>query len=953
VTLPPWVNVTLNVTYPGGLGQQAQNLTFLGRTGDVYQYGLNFTNTTATGTYSVSAGGCDASNNCGTASRTFEARSGFRFHGVSTDQENGGSPLLLAFSLTDSSGAVAFQFQSLANGTYNQTVYSDTYNRVDANLTSDKLRLTTVPITATAYNPMLFGNIPAVRIGAGAVKGLYISTRLTYGAANVTINYSGYSGFAEPHLAIYYCSNYTQAVGCNGTWTRANATDVIQGQKIAVLPTTVLAPAYALAQYICGDGVCESSRGENAAICSVDCGNVGNGTGNASGNGSGGGGGGGGGPPGGGPPSGGGAGTGTPTPGAGGGGQGQGTGAGKANISAPPSQVEANIIFVTIKPGEGVQYSISVTNNLGTTVTATARAEGDAAEFISFDSPSVELQPNSVGSVVVNIISTENSLPGTYQGTIIITVNGVVHRRPITVKIVRAPEPILEVRLKVLSKFLQPGNTLRGEVTIVNIGEVSEVTDSQLTLNVKPIGEDSAILTTSETVAVRDIVTRVVAIPIPDDVPADKYVLEAVVIYSGGRSAKAVDDFELSSPSLVGLVVGGVTSSIFTYIILLLIVATLVGRRVYRNYIAGKRQAARFIFPMDFRKLPQPGPTSVAVGKIAETDVTAYIDINKLQMHSIAAGGTGSGKSVSAQVLTEELLERNIPVICFDPTAQWTGFIRPQTDPQMLALYRNFGMKPEQARSYKTNIVLIKEADLSVGVNIFEHMKPGEITVFVMNKLPNALIDDFVRKSVENIFAARPPESKNLRVLLIFDEVHRLLPKYGGKGGYTSLERGFREFRKWGIGLFLISQVLLDFKGAIRANISNEIQLRTKYEGDIGRVKVKYGSDYASRVTKLTIGSGLFQNPEYNDGKPWFVSFRALKHSTFALTDAELDALDAVQMQISDLEKRIASLKAGGRDTYDLELELKIAGDKTKQGSLRMAQSYIDSLNARLKGLGA
>ena len=371
------------------------------------------------------------------------------------------------------------------------------------------------------------------------------------------------------------------------------------------------------------------------------------------------------------------------------------------------------------------------------------------------------------------------------------------------------------------------------------------------------------------------------------------------------------------------------------------------------NHQAGKGQAAWYIFPLDCKKLPQPGPTSVAVGKIAETDVTAYIDLNKLQMHSIAAGGTGSGKSVSAQVLTEELLERNIPVICFDPTAQWTGFIRPQTDPQMLALYRNFGMKPEQSRSYKTNIVIIKEKDLGIGVNIFQYMKPREITVFVMNKLPNDQIDGFVRKSVENIFASRPPESKNLRVLLIFDEVHRLLPKYGGKGGYVSLERGFREFRKWGIGLFLISQVLLDFKGAIRANISNEIQLRTKYEGDIGRVKTKYGSDYANRVTKLTIGSGLFQNPEYNDGKPWFVSFRALKHSTFALTDAELDALDAVQMQIVDLEKRIAALKAGGRDTYDLELELKIAGDKMKQGGLRMAQSYIDSLNARLKGLGA
>ncbi len=41
-----------------------------------------------------------------------------------------------------------------------------------------------------------------------------------------------------------------------------------------------------------------------------------------------------------------------------------------------------------------------------------------------------------------------------------------------------------------------------------------------------------------------------------------------------------------------------------------------------------------------------------------------------------------------------------------------------------------------------------------------------------------------------------------------------------------------------------------------------------------------------------------------------------------------------------------------GKDTYELELELKIASDKMKQGGLRIAQSYIDSLNARLKSMG-
>jgi len=354
--------------------------------------------------------------------------------------------------------------------------------------------------------------------------------------------------------------------------------------------------------------------------------------------------------------------------------------------------------------------------------------------------------------------------------------------------------------------------------------------------------------------------------------------------------------------------------------------------------------------PLDYKKLPQAGPRAIPVGRIAETDVSAYMDMDKLQTHSIAAGGTGSGKSVSAQVVSEELLKRGVPFVCFDPTAQWTGFIRPNKDKQMLALYAKFGMKPEDAKSYKVTIFNV--LDPNHPIDYKKYLNPGEMTVFVMNKLQPAQLDGFVRRSIQSVFDMRPLESKELKLLIVYDEVHRLLPKYGGKGAYSQLERGYREFRKWGIGMFMISQVLLDFKGAVRANIANEIQLRTKYEGDIGRVKTKYGIEYASKITKLTIGTGRVQNPEYNDGKPWFISFRPLLHSTFALTEEELNQITGVQEKIAAAQAQISELKAKGTDTYDIELELKIANDKLKQGLFKMSETYLESVNARLKSFG-
>jgi hypothetical protein len=574
--------------------------------------------------------------------------------------------------------------------------------------------------------------------------------------------------------------------------------------------------------------------------------------------------------------------------------------------------------------------------------------EGDATPFLTMEKTAVKVAARSMESVRISIIIPDTTFPGIYTADLIVKLGNIVKITPITLRIEKSKDPLLDVKVGVLNKVVRPGDTLRAEVTLINRGEAEAATDVNLKYELKTLAGDKTIYTSTETVQVADIISRSPPAIIPGNTEPGIYIFQVSATYLEGRKVSiGSDSLEVTGTSVTGLVVQTVTSSWLTYALILGIILFVGGRRVYSIYKARKLKGQRYVIPLDFKKLPQAGPRAIPVGRIAETDVTAYFDMDKLQTHSIAAGGTGSGKSVSAQVVAEELLKRNVPIVVFDPTAQWTGYIRPNKDKQMLALYPKFAMKPEDVRNYKTWIINV--TDPNQPIDYKKYQNPGEMTVFVMNKLQPAQLDGFVKRSIQAVFDSRPLESKELKLMIIYDEVHRLLPKYGGKGAYAQLERGYREFRKWGIGMFMISQVLLDFKGAVRANIANEIQLRTKYEGDIGRVKTKYGNEYASKITKLTIGTGLVQNPEYNDGKPWFVAFRPLLHSTFALTEEELTQITALQLKVSGAQEQIVQLKAKGIDTYDLELELKIATDKMKQGLFKMAETYLESVNARLK----
>src|SRR3989344_3702114 len=98
----------------------------------------------------------------------------------------------------------------------------------------------------------------------------------------------------------------------------------------------------------------------------------------------------------------------------------------------------------------------------------------------------------------------------------------------------------------------------------------------------------------------------------------------------------------------------------------------------------------------------------------------------------------------------------------------------------MFKYYSKFGMKKSDAKGFQGNIKIIK--DPTEVIDIKKLIIPGHITIFCLNYLKSEDIDTVVASTIQQIFDSNIEESRNLKLLLVYDEVHRLLPKFGGKG---------------------------------------------------------------------------------------------------------------------------------------------------------------------------
>ena len=516
-------------------------------------------------------------------------------------------------------------------------------------------------------------------------------------------------------------------------------------------------------------------------------------------------------------------------------------------------------------------------------------------------------------------------------------------------------DTLLEVKVIPTTSRVLPGDELHFNLSIKNSG-TQKFVDIHATYTIVESSTGNTVIKETDFFTVTDSVIKSQSLVVPEGLSFGLYSLKAELIY-GNTTVLSSATFYLAEPPpkeeipVVITVFWSVVGSWLTYVILLIgIPLFFLGRRYYRAWLAKKKEKQRYVFPLDMTKLPKNSSNAVYIGKVAETNKKAYFEMDKLMLHMLSAGATGSGKTVASQVVAEEVLMRDVAVIVFDPTFQWSGFAYPCKDQKMLDMYPRFGMSPTAARRFKTNIIVVEDPNMVFEVK--KYMKQGEMTVVSMHKLSIKNINEFVKKTIDAVFEARFETSDKLKLLMVYDEVHRLLPKYGGKDAYTSLERGAREFRKWGIGIVMISQVLMDFRAAITTNIGTEIQLRTKYRGDINRIKQKYGNQFAQTLARLQIGTALVQNAEYNEGRPYFIEFRPLLHDTSQISEELFNKMRELGTKLDALKAKIDLLKKKGKDTYKLDMEFKLADDKVKEGNMHMAELYLESVEKDIKLMG-
>jgi hypothetical protein len=607
-----------------------------------------------------------------------------------------------------------------------------------------------------------------------------------------------------------------------------------------------------------------------------------------------------------------------------------------------PLTIKTGITNIRLRPGDKATYPFSMTNKLSSPVTADISVTG-LDKYFMLEKSSVDIGGNKTETINIYVTVPETIETGTYAGTITVSAAGKTKDIPVTMIVGLEGKSQLNLVLTLLTKSIQPGGELKYTVEIRNVGFSANLT-SDMTYTVRDAISEQIIKQENETLnftlTTGESYTYNKVMELKDtDIPVGQYYLEAVASFDHSF-VRDIETFEVSQVFWA--------SPFGQFVSWFIIIGAIVTMAFYerRRYNRWKMKKARYLFPVNYSKIPQETDEAFWIGRIAETDKKAWFNPNDMTTHILIAGSTGSGKSVSASVFVEEALDKKIPVVVFDPTAQWTGFVKQCEDENLLNYYQQFGMDVRYTKPYKGMISEI--TDPHITIDFKKYMNPGEITVFTMNKLGPGEYDVAVKNIINAIFKTGWEESTRLRMIMVFDEVHRLLEKYGGIGGYISLEQACREFRKWGIGIVMCSQVLADFKEAIAGNVLTDIQMNTKSLIDIRKVETKYGPEYATRISRQGVGVGMVQNPKYNEGKPYFVQFRPTWHNPHKITDEEMAFYKEFALRLETIERKIQEIKAQRKDVTDIEIELKLARDKLKQGRFRMAKIYINSLEEHL-----
>jgi len=634
----PIHNITLKVTAP-----DTTHTYYLMTNDSETHYTKTITGYTTLGDHNLTATAVDTQGNTLTTYGWFEVYTLRNFHGDITDAT--GAAVTATFNLYRPGTTQIIQsFTTDSNGKYNTTIRERTAD-MEVVALSTKLVMRNVNLTSVNNDPLNMDPVSGSDVyilGKKGISGVALSSSLS-ASGSVEISYDDSSVSDESQLTVYECPIWEYDTRtCNSNWTELTAS-VDRTKNNISSDITALKTYLVFESLRCGNGVCEADYGESCFNCQLDCGECDVAkdvnlsilgrrpkTVDLS-----------------------------PI---------EDTlvehsklleelkdkleGFGIANLTAIEGRLvdqalsvdelrklilmarEAQalipglqIVSADLYPGETIKTNIHINNVVNDTALVFVNAAGKILDFITFENPVVELEPLGEGDITFVIYIPIDTMPGTYFGEIHITSGEIKSAVPVNLRVLETREKILDLKISPLAEEVFPGDTLRIESTIYNLGGRAKVIGG-ITLDFLDIKTNEIITSTSDNITVETTLTLVRGLKIPQDTKEGRYVIRGTIAYQDRvNNTQFVTDITYVTvrKSFFQLTFFGVPIWLT-----LVTVFTLSG--IYIIYLIRKRQLERrrrYLESLALEALPQPGPRSGFIGRVAETDFRAFIEIDK------------------------------------------------------------------------------------------------------------------------------------------------------------------------------------------------------------------------------------------------------------------------------------------------------------------------------------
>ncbi len=227
--------------------------------------------------------------------------------------------------------------------------------------------------------------------------------------------------------------------------------------------------------------------------------------------------------------------------------------------------------------------------------------------------------------------------------------------------------------------------------------------------------------------------------------------------------------------------------------------------------------------------------------------------------HVLITGMTGSGKTSIALKIVSEVRKMGKPILV----------VTPQPGP-----WKKMGV----------HVLTDDDEELKDAINLLD-IRSFARDLEETAKTLSSLVD----------FFSHSEETEELRLLVVFDETHRLM-------AYNELtqilDTAARELRKYGVGLVFISQSCFDFVRGIRGDIHTHIAMRTVWSNDLIYMRqhsnLPKGSDnFFEALRHSANGIGVFYSHFFNHAIPYYCKF--FEHDKFFQPVTQRSVYEAVE----------------------------------------------------------